>query len=507
MTRADRERGSLGFGAVAAAAQVVVNAAVLLLLYRFVKGEVGAERFGVWALVVGTTLSASVAEFGISGAALRFVAHALGEGDTARAARITETAVLSAAGIIGAAALVLYLPLTAGLDYLLRAAPDALRAEAHRLLPWTLSVVTLTGAAASALGALDGAQRVHLRSLLVVLGSLLLGASAVALVPRYGLLGFVGAQALQGTFLLASGWALLRGPLEACAWVPRRWSRGEFKRLIGYGMRWQLIITFHVLTDPVAKTIAAHFGGLVFVGHYEFASKVAIQCRNVLAAMQAALLPYLTRLHAEAPGEMGRCYALSVRATAAVVVFAIPAALSLTPLLEQFWGGPVAPLLWVLLPAWGVNLLSNSAYFDFAARGTLGPNIVSHVVHALLNGVLGLALGTVLGGFGVTLAFALALVVGSLTTVALYHARFSVPLRTLAERYDILALLVGPTSAAGLYLLAVQASLNGHGWGAALGLAVGVVAYAGVALAVLWHHPVRRALLQALRPAERPATA
>lgn len=115
-------------------------------------------------------------------------------------------------------------------------------------------------------------------------------------------------------------------------------------------------------------------------------------------------------------------------------------------------------------------------------------------------------LGTVLGGFGVTLAFALALVVGSLTTVALYHVRFSVPLRTLAERYDALALLVGPTGAAGLYLLAAHASQNGHGWGAALGLAVGVVAYAGVAVAVLWHHPVRRAL-QALRPAEMPATA
>lgn len=482
----------------------MVTATVLFLLYRYVKGAVGIERFGVWSLVAGTTLSANVAEFGLSGAALRFVAHALGRGDRTEAEAVAETAVLSALGLLTAAALLLYAPLSLGLEYLLRDAEPALTAEARLLLPWTLAGVVLTGTAAACLGALDGTQRVHVRSALVATGSLVLLASALVLVPRLGLVGFVVAQLVQGVFLIVSAWTALRRSLPGLQMMPYRWARRRFRLLIGYGLQWQTITLLMLLAEPTSKALITRYGGLAYVGHFEFASKVALQGRNVLAAAQAALLPYLTRLHAHATERLAVFYALSLRATLAVVLLAIPFAMALTPLAAAFWGerGDAAMLLAMLLAAWGVNLLSNPAYNEFAGRGTLGPNVVSHLVLALANVGLAVLMGGLFGGIGVVGAFAGALVLSSLVTLGLYHKRFGGLPDGRALRYD-LRFLLGPLGGAGLAAIAhraAEAPLLLPWYGV---LATACVLYVVAAGWLLWHHPVRRALLQHLHA---PAT-
>ncbi len=491
---------------MAAAAQVVVNAAVLFLLYRFVKGAVGVDRFGVWSVVVGTTLSANVAEFGLSGATLRYVAHALGEGLPEEAAALAETAVLSAMGLLVVGGCVLYGPLWLGLGYVMRAEAPALLTEARALLPWTLGVLVLTGASASCIGALDGAQRVHVRSGLVVMGSLVLGAAALVLVPRFGLVGFVGAQAVQAVFLLAVGWALLRRGLPALSWLPHRWSRARFRRLIGYGMRWQAISLLMLLADPCTKALITLHGGLSYVGHYEFASKVAIQLRNVLAAMQSALLPHLTRLHTQAADRLRVFYGLSLRATLGILLLVMPVVMGLTPLVGAFWRspGPAEALLVLLLGAWSVNLLSNPAYNEFAGRGTLGPNVTSHLVLAAANLLLGMLLGRLFGGFGVALAFALALVLGSLTTIGLYRTRLGGSATAVLGRYEALLLATGLLGGLAAYLGTHQLLTRAPSVFSIALLAVLLLGYGGVAARLLWRHPVRQPLLQAL---QAPVTA
>jgi hypothetical protein len=58
---------------MSAAGQTLVQTAVLFLVYRYLIGELGIERLGVWGIVLATTSVARVSELGLSGSVTKLV--------------------------------------------------------------------------------------------------------------------------------------------------------------------------------------------------------------------------------------------------------------------------------------------------------------------------------------------------------------------------------------------------------------------------------------------------
>lgn len=156
----------LSRNATAGIAQAALIGAFLFELYRLLTKELGTERVGAWALVLGSVSAARLSDLGLGASVTRFVAVDSGAGDLSRAARTAGVAVLAVAVLMGTVCIALE-PLLARL--LSVGIQDVrLYHAALAVLPASLLAVWMASVANVLLGALDGLQRSDLRAWVVV---------------------------------------------------------------------------------------------------------------------------------------------------------------------------------------------------------------------------------------------------------------------------------------------------------------------------------------------------
>ncbi len=489
-----------------AAGQVVVIGGTFFVLYRFLRDEIGAADFGVWALVLATTSAGSIANLGLAASAVKFVSQYLARGQRERVAQIVQTAALSVGGFLG---LVLgaAFPLLDDLLALLVEPADKLPA-ALSILPYALASFWLSSVAGVFLSCLDGFQRVDLRGMLLSAAALAYLALAFVLVPEGGLIGIAQAQVIQAGALLAASWIVLRRLLPALPPAPYRWRRDAFREMLGYSLNFQVISAGQLLLEPTVKALVSRFGGVGMLANFEFAYRMVVQVRALIATAHQAVVPTIADLQERDPAQIRAVYKKSYHLVAYLLAAALPFLVAVTPLVSRLWIGVYEPqfvLFGVLLfVGWFVNLAANPAYFANLGTGALRWNVVGHVVMGVLSAGLGLVLGWRFGGPGVVVGFVTALVAGSLTISVAYERHYGI---RLAELLQGATLRLGAASLAGMALALVLYFRLDAAWnlGALSALVVGV--YAAFVVVPLWRHPMRRqvgAWLAHLRPA-RPA--
>ena len=180
---------------VVAALQAVVTGLTLFFLYRFVLDSLGAESLGVWALVLATTSTASLANLGIASSTTKFVAQYIARDEPASANRIIQTATVTVALILAALLPVLYPLFTHILPFFIQ--PDSRLPEAFLILPYALISFWLNSVAGVFQACIDGFQRVDLRGYLLIVSSVVYLALVYWLVPTRGIEGLAQAQVIQ----------------------------------------------------------------------------------------------------------------------------------------------------------------------------------------------------------------------------------------------------------------------------------------------------------------------
>ncbi|HEX9220558.1 MAG TPA: lipopolysaccharide biosynthesis protein [Gemmatimonadaceae bacterium] len=409
--------------AVATVVQLVVSAAVLFFLYRFLLRVIGVEAVGVWSLVLAITSLGRVVDPGIVGGTTRFVARARARGPAESAVDYTQTAALSAGAVYLALALLLYPILSRLLEIVV---PTGRVGDAHLLLPYALLSFWLTNVAAVFQGGIDGTQRVDLKSILLIGVALVYFASALLLVSRVGLIGLGYAQVVQAVALLVGSWLLLRRCLPGLPPIPVRWRASLFREIVAFGSQLQLISLTLMLWDPTTKALLSRFGGLAHVGYYDMAGRLVQQVRALLVNANQVLVPTIADLHERATEKVESLFRQSQRVMAYLSLPLLSALLALMPLVSEWWIGHYEGtfVLYATLLAigWFINILSVPAYFVGVGTGRLRWNVMGHVLIAIVNLLLGGALGHLYGGLGVVIAAVTALVVGSTFILLKYHA-------------------------------------------------------------------------------------
>jgi O-antigen/teichoic acid export membrane protein len=415
----------LAINAVANIIQSLVSAALLFILYRYINKELGFSEIGVWSIVIATVSASRLADFGISSGITRFIAKELAIGNIKKAVQVLET---------GFATLLVSLPLILFIAWpILRLILEGIvvgeyRTLALATLPIALLSLYLALLASIFQGALEGCQKMLVRTFLTIGGQIIALLFAFLLVPKFGLEGLAWTQVIQSTFILVVGWGALRTEFRSFPIFPA-WDRKIFKEIVNYGSKVQAGMLAMMFFDPVTKALIAKFGGLEMTGYFELANQIVTKIRSVIISANQAIIPSVVNLHETISDEVSHFYVKNMKI---LTFFSFPIfslLLILSPLISEFLLGKVdqdfLSILYVITLSWFINIFSGPAYFINMATGSVGINAKVHIFIGFLNLILGIFLGLVYKESGVILAYSTSLTAGSLLLIYNFHKDFN----------------------------------------------------------------------------------
>jgi O-antigen/teichoic acid export membrane protein len=395
--------------------QVLISGVVFFVLYRYLYDRLGIEQIGVWSLVLAATSVSRIGDLGLSAGVVRFVAQALGRGDTLRAADVVQTVALTLGLFMGALLAVGYPLFILALKHFFTVhdIPIALSILPYALISlWVMVIVSVFS------GGLDGCMRMDLRSLLMGLSHLAYLGLAMLLVPKYGLEGVAMAQLIQSVGLMFLLWCMLRQQLRELPLIPIRWKISVLKGMIGYGVNFQIITVMNMLFDPMVKVLMSKFGGLDALGYYEMANKLILQGRAIIVEASRVMVPAIATLQEHDATQATQLFMTSYRMTfyVAVLFFGL-LGMSITTISLLWLGHYQATFIQFALLlnlGWFANTLIGPAYFSNLGSGKLRANMISHIIMALCSLFIGVTLGLNYGGIGVVIGTITGLIAGSL---------------------------------------------------------------------------------------------
>ncbi|RWM80800.1 MAG: hypothetical protein EOR81_07435 [Mesorhizobium sp.] len=388
--------------------------------YRLLTHAIGIEGVGLWSLLVAGSLVARLGDVSGSGGLARFAAIELSKPLLESAVvRYINTVTLTTVAFNGLAAALLWLVASFVID---RFVGHERVTEARTLMPFAIvGTVFLSPIAATVCSAIDGTQRVDQRAILVSCSSVVLLLASWLLIPRYGGAGFGVAQILQQLVVIVFGWMVLRRRIPHLGPFPNSWSRSVFRETVGFGLRLQATGLASLLTEPLAKLILSQWGGLSFVGYYEFALRFLNQARSLVVAGAQPLV-------AAAAGvgdDISKLDALLDKSTKVAILGGLCVclgAIAFSPIFSYLMIGQIRRefiyVICILGFGFGVNVLSIPFYLIALGRGVMRWNLASQIQAAVVIIVLGVPLGFEFGGYGVVVSLAAALVFSSAFVLA-----------------------------------------------------------------------------------------
>jgi O-antigen/teichoic acid export membrane protein len=351
----------------------VLGIAVGLALTPFLINRLGLAAYGVWALALTLSFAggyAALADLGIEGATVRYVAEHVQDGDLQGLNRIVSTSL----GVFGAVGLVLAVVVAALSVPLV----DLFGVSAHLRGAATICFalvglqLALELPARAFVAVLEGSQ-LFAAYQAVELGRTLLQAVlyVAVLLEGWGVVGLAAALAVSSAVALVVYWRLAHRAVAGLHASPFDVHPAELHRLVRFGggvFTLRLISTVYGQMDKAIVGIAL---GTRQVGLYEIANKVNVTAASVSSMSVSAVVPAAASLRREAALLRDMFLRGSAYATAVALPFAVAAFIFARPLLLS-WIGPRA------LPAIGAAQL-----FALYAAIQVPQNVASTMIYGL----------------------------------------------------------------------------------------------------------------------------
>jgi O-antigen/teichoic acid export membrane protein len=371
------------------------------LLSPFVLGRVGASDYGLWVLVTSLTGYASVLEFGISTAVVKYVAEYRTRGERSEAAALVATA-LSLYTVLGLLAVAVSVILAMLLPRIIQIPPGD-EDKAVRLVLLAGVGLGISIPATTVVAVLRGLQRFDLLNLLYVINTLFSAAATIAvLLLGWGVVG-IAVAAIPVTILTQlPGLYLIRraDPQMQLGWRGAR--LGLVRTVTGF--------SFSLFAMQVARQLILRTDELVIatslpirsVTPYSFGRRLG-EIPNLLAnQFIRTLMPLASGFHAAA--DWNRLRALFVSGIRLALAISMPIAVILSVLgssLLSVWIGAEYAAYW---PVVLLISLSSVAMISLYPAGSLLQGMAKHHILAITSIVTGI--------FNVALSFFLVRRVG-----------------------------------------------------------------------------------------------
>lgn len=479
--------------AIMSLVQIIIVSGVLFFLYRFLLKTLGAEKFGIWSLVLATTSIAGIANLGLSGSVVKFVAKYLARGEEENVSAVIQTAMISLAILIGSVLLIGY-PL---IKLILKmVVPSKSFFLALSILPFALLSLWLKAIASVFQSGLDGFQKIYIRNILVMCSSIFYAVLCFIMAPTKGLLGLAYAQVINSSLLLLISWILIKKFLPVLPIIPYKWNRNIFKEIISYGVNFQAISITTMFYDPITKALLSKFGGLSMVGFYEMASRMIQQFRALIVSANQVLVPSIADLQEKNPEKIRSVYLTNYNLLFYLALPLYSLIIISTPLISNIWVGHYENsfiIFAVLLSiGWFLNTLASASYFANLGTGELRWNVIGHITIAILNAGLGFVFGLTFDGYGVVIAWIFALSLGSAVIYLSYHLINKIPLSKLFPQDS--RIMIGIFIVIIPISLVIQQRLN-HSSNSLIFNIILILFFLFISLIPLYFHPMRKRLM------------
>ncbi len=444
--------------ATSAIVQVVFTAVLYFFLYKYMLDRLGAELLGVWSLILSFSSIANLANLGLTSGLVKFVAEYIAEGRKSGIGSLIFTSLLSLSGLFAVAVAIIFF-LAAGL---LRFVVDEKFLDAAMaILPYSLASLFINTISGVFTSTLEGFQKNYLRNFLYIFSGVAFFAGVTLLTPRFQLTGVAMAQLIQSGVVFGGAFLLMHRISTHNRITHWRWDRRTFKELFGYGYKMQLVSVAQLLYEPCTKFLLSRFGGLAFLGHYEMASRLVNQFRALLVNANQVVIPVVAHTaKTKTKADLQDFYRKMNRVLFTLTVPLSTALLITTPFISSVWiGYPDSDFIFAtvaLTLSAAVNIMCGPSYFSCMAEGRLSILVAVHVGMAVVNVVLGYALGMFFAGYGVFIAWSVALSAGSTAIIAAYSKELSVDYIGIFSKNDRTLLLLSAlvlALGAGIYFI------------------------------------------------------
>lgn len=395
-----------------AIAQTIISAVVLFVLYRFLLKELGAEKLGLWSLILASTSLARIGELGFSSATLRFVGKYVGAGAPGEAADILESSLLTIALPLAVLA-ALAIPMVGGV--LPWFVPEKHMSDALLVIPWAMLALWLSIASGLVQSAIDGCGRMDRRNMVLIFTNIVYLALTILLAPELGLKGVAIAQAVQAGASLLIMWWLVKLELPGLPLIPFRWQKSRFREIAGFAVSMQIGSIAGMFVEPITKALISRFGGLEFLAYFEMANQVITRARSVLISGFQAITPQFAITN-----EPSMHRALFLQSQKKVIDLGIPfmSVLMISfPLISQIWigrdesafviSGQIIGITWLL------NTLLMPAYFFLTGTGRGAVVAIAQIITLTCTFALGWSGAHLIGTVGPIVGAGIALLIGN----------------------------------------------------------------------------------------------
>ena len=470
---------------------VLAMLAVITLLGR----TLPLNEFGLYGLLLSTTIYVQLLQTSVSAAAMRAIAGALDREASDRAYSVA-VALYAVAGVVAGVLVALTaVVLAAVLDL----SPE-LRVQA-REAGIALGIATAVGWPAKAFqDVLRGVQRFAAASLAEIAANTVLVVAIVGLVqldaPLWAVIAVGGSlQILVGfacglVMLVTGGLPRFRRSLI---------TRTSVRALLGTSALLGSIGVADVVINTLDRIILAGFRSTATVGLYEGAARPHALVRQLHGTLALTVLPVASGFIAR--GDEERLHDLLVRGTRYVMAVVVPVTVVLMVLSDRIlevWLGPefvvAAPAMAILVSYWLANSATGVGGGMLVAAGQLRElNLYAWIV-AGANLVLSLALTPLIGLDGVVIGTTVPYVAITPWFIALMLREFPVTLERFLRVACLPAYATGGLVAACAGLARALFALDTVGAVAVATLAALVIGW--VAYAVFWMGPAERRMVR-----------
>jgi O-antigen/teichoic acid export membrane protein len=296
------------------------SALVGLLLTPFVVKTCGIEGLGLWGASWSLAHATHLLDLGVGASYTRFTSKSIAVADTAGLNRILGAGMgfHLALGALLSAAAILFGPRALGLV----SSGGPLAEQAAGIFGCTLATVVLRTVLSAYRGVVAGAQRLDRLGRIGSIVSVIEGCgAALALAAGFGLGGMalnsLAAAALASLLEARAAHRLVPGLRP----VPFVSGRAEWRELLSFGMRIQIVRASEILGAHVPRLLLAGGAGLAAAGVYDLAAKIA-GVLQVAALPLPVIQPLAGRL--DARDEAQKLRTLAGRATRYVALLAAP---------------------------------------------------------------------------------------------------------------------------------------------------------------------------------------
>jgi len=387
-----------------------------LVVAGYALAVLGAEAYGVWALIAVFGNYLRFGDMGLSGAFSRQVAERLTQGETKSLGRslssVTTLVLLSGTLLCGGA----YLLRKPILFHLFRL-PLHYRVEAQTAFSLMLAATLAALLSPMFSSLLTGAQRTDIAQ---KIGGAVKILMALAMAGSLGLgYGIVGLAVVQLAFNVLGLLAYVAAARHLLPQVPLQPFGGvhlvEAWRLLRFGGGLQLLqVAIPVLTQ-VDRLFIAHYLSVALAGKYDLAARALYAVTGWLYQLPAPLFPAAAAMMAETQQEqMRRWIARSVRLFGALAVPIFGLLCAGAPVIVQAWiGRPEPAIAWalsLLSAVQALNCVTVPGYYMLLGSGRLRPVLTAALACAVLDVALAWSGVLLFGYWGVVTANGLAYV-------------------------------------------------------------------------------------------------